>query len=292
MTINDALENYYLYLTVEKFLSKNTIQAYKDDLNSFSSFAKIDDLGLLNNDLIRCYISDQYDNGLATTTVIRRITTIKNFFKYLQKEKLIINQTAQLTLPKRRKSLPMVLTTEEVEALLEAPNLKTRPGVRDKAMLEVMYASGLRVSELLTLEKGNVNFNLMVIKIKGKGSKERYVPLGEYAAEYLLTYLNEVRRYNPNKNSKYVFLNRQGGTISRQYFFKVVKKYAKEAGITIDISPHTLRHSFATHLIENGAELRAVQEMLGHANIATTQIYTHVSSKRILSAYDLYMNQK
>jgi integrase/recombinase XerD len=159
-------------------------------------------------------------------------------------------------------------------------------------MLETMYASGLRVSELLALEKGRINFKKAIITVFGKGAKERKVPLGDFAIEYIQKYDKEVRKLNPGKDSKYLFLNRYGEPLSRQYFFKQIKKYALEAGIETPISPHTLRHCFATHLLENGAQLRAVQEMLGHANIATTQIYTHISTKRILSAYDLYMKGK
>ena len=188
--------------------------------------------------------------------------------------------------------LPTYLTIEEVEALLEAPDLTKKGELRDKAMLEVMYASGLRVSELINLEKHQLNMKRGVIKVMGKGSKERKVPIGEFALEYVVKYIEEARNFNPGKDSKYLFLNREGKPISRVYFFKQVRKYAERAGINKVISPHTLRHSFATHLVEQGAELRAVQEMLGHSNIATTQIYTHLSKSRIRSAYDLYMNKK
>ena len=159
-------------------------------------------------------------------------------------------------------------------------------------LLETMYASGLRVSELLALERSRVNLDKNVVTIFGKGAKERKVPLGDFAIDYIIQYINEVRNKNPGRKSKYLFLNRYGKPLSRQYFFKQIKKYALEAGIETDISPHTLRHCFATHLLENGTQLRAVQAMLGHENIATTQIYTHISTKRVLSAYDLYMNKK
>ena len=159
-------------------------------------------------------------------------------------------------------------------------------------MLETMYASGLRVSELINLERSRLNMKRGVIKVMGKGSKERIVPIGEFALEYVIKYIEEARQFNVGKNSKYLFLNRKGKPISRIYFFKQVRKYALRAGIDKEISPHTLRHCFATHLLEEGAELRAVQEMLGHSNIATTQIYTHLSKNRIKSAYDLFMNKK
>ena len=194
--------------------------------------------------------------------------------------------------PKGSKKLPVCISIEEVEALLNAPDLDKNEGQRDRAMLEVMYSSGLRISELLNLTMRQINFQRGMLRIVGKGNKERIVPIGDYALEYLNKYITEGRRKNINKNSDYVFLNRYGEPLSRVYFFKQVKKYAKEAGIKEEISPHTLRHCSATHMLENGAELRAVQEMLGHANIATTQIYTNISSKRILSAYDLYSKRK
>ena len=163
---------------------------------------------------------------------------------------------------------------------------------RDRAMLEVMYSSGLRISELLSLKLKQINYERGTIRIVGKGNKERIVPIGDYALEFLNIYLEGGRRKNVNRNSEFLFLNRYGEPLSRVYFFKQVKKYAEQANIKVEISPHTLRHCFATHMLENGAELRAVQEMLGHANIATTQIYTNISSKRILSAYDLYSKRK
>lgn len=184
------------------------------------------------------------------------------------------------------------MSDEEVEALFEQPDLNRYEGIRDRAMLEMMYASGMRVSELVGLKLKQVNVDLGVLRILGKGNKERLVPIGDYAKEHLLNYLYKARGKYDFHKSPYVFLSRQGKGLSRQYFWKAIKKYALQAGISINVTPHTLRHSFATHLLENGADLRMVQEMLGHSNISTTQIYTHVSSKRILSAYDLFMNRK
>ena len=173
--------------------------------------------------------------------------------------------------------------------LLEQPDLTKPHGIRDRAMLELMYASGLRVSELLSIEKKNLSIEKKMLRIFGKGSKERYVPISDFALEYLIKYINEVRNYSKARNSKYIFINKDGKPLTRQLFWQNIKQYALNAGIIENISPHTLRHCFATHLLENGANLRSVQEMLGHTNISTTQIYTHVSSKRIRSAYDLYM---
>ena len=207
-------------------------------------------------------------------------------------EHIIEFQIDNLDKPKGTKKLPVCISVEEVEALLECPDLDKPEGQRDRAMLEVMYSSGLRISELLNLRMRDVNFSRGMINVIGKGDKERNVPIGDYALEYLYKYIEDGRSKNMNRNSPYLFLNRYGEPVSRVYFFKQVKKYAEKAGIVEEISPHTLRHCFATHMLENGAELRAVQEMLGHANIATTQIYTNISSKRILSAYDLYSKRK
>ena len=223
---------------------------------------------------------------------MRRLSSIRGFFLFLKKEGYYHDEIPEVKSMKKQERLPNCLSIEEVEDLLNAPDIRRPEGLRDRAMLETMYASGLRVSELLSLERARINFKKAIITIFGKGAKERKVPLGDFAIEYIQKYCDEVRCKNPGSDSKYLFLNRYGEPLSRQYFFKQIKKYALEAGIHSPVSPHTLRHSFATHLLENGAQLRAVQEMLGHANIATTQIYTHISTKRILSAYDLYMKRK
>ena len=194
-----------------------------------------------------------------------------------------------MDLPKKPQHLPTVLSFEEVESLLEQPDLSKPSGIRDRAMLEVMYATGLRVSELLTIEKKNLSIEKKQIRIFGKGAKERYVPISSFALEYLIKYINEVRNESPYRNSKYIFINKEGKPLSRQAFWQIIKNYALKAGIIENVTPHTLRHCFATHLLENGADLRSVQEMLGHSDISTTQIYTHVSSKRIRSAYDMFM---
>ena len=204
-------------------------------------------------------------------------------------EKKIKCNIDQLDLPKKPHHLPTVLSFEEVDSLLEQPDLSKPAGIRDRAMLEVMYATGLRVSELLTIEKKNLSIEKKQIRIFGKGAKERYVPISTFALEYLIKYINEVRNESPYRNSKYIFINKEGKPLSRQAFWQIIKNYASKAGIIENVTPHTLRHCFATHLLENGADLRSVQEMLGHSDISTTQIYTHVSSKRIRSVYDMFM---
>ncbi len=293
MEINDAVELFRQHLLVEKGLSKQTVDSYTNDLKQFFLIFKdryyVEDLMPMDLDE---FLAQSLAQGKSASTAIRRLSSMRSFMVFLKKEGYYKEEIPEVDPPKKPNRLPNCLSLEEVEMLLDAPDIEKPEGLRDRAMLETMYASGLRVSELLLLERGRVNLKKAVITVFGKGSKERKVPLGDFAIEYIQKYIEEARNKNPGKDSKYLFLNRYGEPLSRQYFFKQIKKYALEAGITTSISPHTLRHCFATHLLENGAQLRAVQEMLGHANIATTQIYTHISTKRIISAYDLYMKRK
>lgn len=292
MTLNEASDLYFQYLRVEKGVSNETILNYAYDLKQFFDVLNKHSTDDLKSGDIQEFIRIQTQNMLSIPTILRRISSIKNFYLFLEKDRIITFQIDELDKPKGAKKLPVCISIEEVEALLEQPDLDKSEGQRDRAMLEVMYSSGLRISELLNLRVKQINFDRGIVKVIGKGNKERIVPIGDYALEYLIKYINDGRRKNINRNSDFLFLNRYGEPVSRVYFFKQVKKYAKQAGIQVEISPHTLRHCFATHMLENGAELRAVQEMLGHANIATTQIYTNISSKRILSAYDLYSKRK
>ena len=293
MYLNDAIEQYYQYLLVEKGLSKQTVSSYMNDIKQFFLAFKdrvyVEDL--LPSDLLE-FRNYTLTEEWTESTALRRLSSLKGFFLFLKKEGYYKDEIPNLESIKKTEHLPICISVEEVEDLLNAPNIEKPDGLRDRAMLETMYASGLRVSELVMLERSRVNLKKAVVTVIGKGSKERKVPLGDFAIEYIKKYIEEVRNRNPGKDTKYLFLNRYGKPLSRQYFFMQVKKYAAEAGIESSISPHTLRHCFATHLLENGAQLRAVQEMLGHSSIATTQIYTHISTKRILSAYDLYMKRK
>ena len=293
MEINDAVELFQQYLLVEKGLSKVTVASYLDDLKRFFMFYKdkkyVEDL--LGEDLID-FLKYQLSIGKSIATSLRRLSSTKQFYLFLKKDGYFKEDIPDIESPKKPEHLPNCLSEEEVETLLNTPDINKPEGLRDKAMLETIYASGLRVSELLALERGKVDLNHGVITIFGKGAKERTVPIGEFAIDYIKQYVEGPRRKNPGRSSKYLFLNRYGQPLSRQYFFMQIKKYAIQSGIETNISPHTLRHCFATHLLENGAQLRAVQEMLGHTNIATTQIYTHISTKRIISAYDLYMKGK
>lgn len=293
MEISDAIELFQQYLLVEKGLSIQTIKSYSDDLKQFFLFYnKCHNVEDLLPEYLYEIVRHELANEHSVSTAMRRLSSIRSFYVFLKANGYYNGEIPDIESPKKPERLPNCLSVEEVEDLLNAPDLEKPEGIRDRAMLETMYASGLRVSELLSLERSKVNFTKAIITVIGKGSKERKVPLGDFAIEYIRKYIEEVRYKNPGKDSKYLFLNRYGNPISRQYFFKQIKKYALEAGIQTSISPHTLRHCFATHLLENGAQLRAVQEMLGHANLATTQIYTHITTKRIMSAYDLYMKRK
>jgi integrase/recombinase XerD len=292
MKRTDAYDYFIQYLSVERGLTQNTIKNYSDDLNAFFSFCDKKDINDYKYQDIDAFINYLSGEGKATKTIIRRATTVRLFFNFLEKNKIYTNKTSIIEMPKLGVHLPSVLSTEDIEALFEQPDTSKKEGLRDRAMLETMYACGLRVSELLNLKLSNLSTSLNAIKVYGKGNKERMIPISDYAYDYLTKYINEVRSKNKGNKSQFVFLNHFGKPISRQYFWRQIKKYALEAGIFQDVSPHTLRHSFATHLLENGAQLRMVQEVLGHSSITTTQIYTHVSSKRILSAYDMYMNKK
>ena len=290
MLLNDAVDLYTQHLLVEKGLSPETIKAYHQDLQHFfklfDEYQYVEDLQ--SND-IETFLTHFMAEGNPVTSAVRRVSSIRNFYVFLKKEGYYKGEIKEIEPMKMPSRLPTVLSIEEVEALLDAPNMKKDSGIRDKAMLELMYAAGLRVSELLNLKKGNINLNKGVVRIFGKGAKERKIPFGDFAGEYIVKYLNEVRGRYAKAGNDYLFVNKKGEPLSREYFWKQIKKYALDVGITQNISPHTLRHCFATHMLDGGAQLRAVQEMLGHTNIATTQIYTHVSEKRILSAYNLLM---
>lgn len=293
MEINEAFASFVQYLEVEHMASQATISNYTEDFKIFiKTFPEVKDTADLNVNMLPSFVKKQDDLARATATILRRYSFVKNFFEFLVSENLLQEDVPSFDKPKPDKKLPIVLSLEEVDALFEAPDISKDNGMRDRAMLEVMYATGLRVSELIELKFGNVNFQDGLITVYGKGNKQRTVPVSPFALDYLRKYVQGPRTRNPGKGTVYLFLNRDGKKISRNYFFVQVKKYAEKAGINSFVSPHTLRHCFATHLLENGASLRTVQEMLGHSKIATTQIYTEVSTKRIMSAYDLYASRK
>ena len=292
LAIEDAIENYFQYLVAERGLSPATVADYRGDIKKFLEyFPEKTSTATLKSHDIYDFVLKEGEAERAPSTIARRISTLYNFYFFLAREGYCPSPGDHVERPKQAKRLPMVLTTSEVEALLDAPDPNDPSQSRDKAMLEVMYASGLRVSELCALKLKDVRLASRTIVVsKGKGAKTRVVPVSSFALEWLDHYVNGARKRNVGRKSPYVFLNREGEPISRQYFFMQVKRYARLANIrgADAISPHTLRHCFATHLLEAGAELRAVSEMLGHAHLSTTQIYTHVSSRRIYEAYQAF----
>lgn len=288
--MEDHLQSFIHYLTVEKGLSKNTLESYKRDLKQFIAYlrkseqSKIEEISRQN---IVSYLMVLREQGKATSTISRSMASIRAFFQFLLRDqKIISDPSIHLETPKIERRLPKVLSIAEVEVLLQAPQSSTAFGQRDRAMLELLYATGIRVSELISLSLEDVHLQMGFVKCLGKGSKERVIPLGRVAIESLEQYIQVGRhKLDKKKRSKALFLNHHGNPISRQGFWKIIKKHAKDAGIEKDIMPHTIRHSFATHLLENGADLRSVQEMLGHSDISTTQIYTHVTKTRLKDVY-------
>ena len=281
---NKEINDYINYLSLERQLSNNTIDGYKRDLLDFYKFTNKSYKTVDKTDIIN-YIS-YLNKKVGAKTINRHIVSIKNYFKFLEKNSYIKNNPCiDITGLKTPKKMPRVLSVEDIDKLLDI-KLIDAYSYRNKAMLELMYSSGLRVSELLNLEINNIDFNMNLVRVYGKGNKERVVPIDDVATKYLFEYINLYRNtLLKNKVSDLVFLNSRGGKLSRQGFFKILKEIALEKGINKDISPHTLRHSFATHLLNNGADLRSIQIMLGHENIETTQIYTHVSNNFVKKNY-------
>lgn len=293
MNINDAFLKYLKFCKIEKNLTNITIKNYQEDFDYFlNSFKNIKDTSALSNEDIDNFIYFQRKEGLKTSTISRRVSTIKNFYSFLESEKIKTGILKKISLPKKESYLPTYLTIEEVNNLLATFDNQTPKEIRNKAMIEIMYSCGLRVSELVNLKIKDINMEEKIIKITGKGQKQREVPIRDEAIFFLNKYINSVRKNLNIIDKQYVFLNKNGKKLTRQYFFEIIKEHAKLAGINKTISPHTLRHSFATHLISNGASLNAVKELLGHQNIETTQIYTHVAEEKIINAYDLYWNKK
>lgn len=283
--MNENLENYRNYLKYERAYSDNTVSAYMNDLNKYEEFLKKDILESDTEDLEK-YL--KYIKNLESTTVAHKITSIKSYFNYNIKRGIVsVNPADKVSRPKLTKHLPEYLTEEEVGKLLDV-EVKSPYDYRNKTILELLYSSGIRISELVNIKTSNYDSEECLIRIMGKGSKERIVPLGDYAVNIMNDYMNNYRPLINKKHTDYVFINNRGDKISRQFIFKVIKKEALKKGIKKDISPHTLRHTFATHLLKNGADLRIIQELLGHENISTTQIYTHVTNNKLKSDYETY----
>lgn len=271
-------------------LSKNTIESYRRDLVQLdiwlSKYGRKDSLSLstLDSTDLQAYFAHRISVDRASPKTTARLTsTLKRFYQYLLREKLMeVDPSAAIDAPKLPRGLPKSLSETDVESLLAAPDIETPLGLRDRAMLETLYAAGLRVTELVGLPLAQLSLNQQVIRVMGKGSKERLVPLGEVAAEWLTRYISTARnQILDGRTSNDLFITVRGATMSRQMFWNIIKRYAIKAGISATISPHVLRHAFATHLINHGADLRVVQLLLGHADITTTQIYTHVARERL-----------
>jgi integrase/recombinase XerD len=287
--MNQLIHDFITYLGVERGLATNTLESYGRDLRQYSEYLEADSetLDAVSRSTIVGYLLHLQGQGKATATIARRLAALKAFYQFLLRERRI-NQdpTANLESPKLEKRLPKVLTVREVERLLAQPDPSQPAGMRDRAMLELLYATGIRVSELVSLSVADVNLEMGYIRCSGKGAKERIVPLGSLAIQSCKEYLERARlRLVKHESEQALFVNHHGHRLTRQGFWKIVKRYADDARIEKEITPHTLRHSFATHLLENGADLRSVQEMLGHADISTTQIYTHVTKGRLKEVY-------
>ena len=282
--IQDFLEHLWL----EKGLSENTLSAYKTDLAHLTKYLQSQKLDVIScSELdIESFVASRYDLGISHRSNARCISAIKRFFKYLLATKVRSdNPTALTQAPKFGKPIPKVLSEQDVESLLESPNLDEPIEFRDRTMLELLYATGLRVTELVSLRLDNISLNQNVVRVTGKGGKERLVPIGEVSAEWLANYLKLARPTLLKGETDVLFPSKRGQQMTRQTFWHRIKFYAQVAGINAHLSPHTLRHAFATHLLNNGADLRVVQMLLGHSDLSTTQIYTHVAKERLKSLH-------
>ncbi|EMF0041728.1 site-specific tyrosine recombinase XerD [Enterococcus hirae] len=288
--MNEEINDYLHYLTIERGLSLNTRKSYERDLLQYlhyledeqiTSWQDVDRYVVIN------YLEKMHDEKKAPATVTRMITSLRRFHQFLRQERLTDHDPMQhIDTPKKVQKLPSTLSLTEVERLIETPDTTQNLGIRDRAILEVMYATGMRVSELVGLKLSDLHLSLGLVQTLGKGDKERIIPLGDYAIQWLERYLDEARPLLvANPSETHVFVNHHGTGLSRQGIWKNLKQLVREAGINKEVTPHTLRHSFATHLLENGADLRTVQELLGHADISTTQIYTHITKKRMTDVY-------
>jgi integrase/recombinase XerD len=291
--MKELIDSFLDYLSVERALAKNTILAYRADLNLYLNF--IDKCGIVvlskvtKNDIVEFMLS-QKTKAISPTSISRRLAAIRMFHRFLARERVLKSDpTTLIDSPKLWKKVPDALSLNEVEALISQPDVRNHQGARDKAILETLYATGMRVSELSNLKTDNVNLDIGFLRCIGKGNKERIIPLGKKAIHTIKRYLEFSRLYFlKQKTSDFLFVGRSVVQLSRQSVWKLIKRYAQEAKIKKSIKVHTLRHSFATHLLERGADLRSVQEMLGHSNISTTQIYTHIDKARLKSVHQMF----
>jgi len=285
------LDEFIYHLAVERGLAENTLVSYRMDLAGYISFCRkhgLEALERADKNAIMSYLFQLQLDGRSPATISRHLAALRSFYRYVVREGFLQKDpSADLESPKSVQKLPRVLTVEEVDLLLGQPLIGEPAGIRDKAMLELLYASGLRVSELVSLDLEHIHIENGFIRCFGKGAKERIVPMGDVAARYLKEYLARGRsKLYKSGNVNALFVNQHGRRLTRQGFWKIIKKYASKAKIEKEITPHTFRHSFATHLLENGADIRSVQEMLGHADISTTQIYTHLTKRKLKEIYN------
>jgi integrase/recombinase XerD len=293
----DGIGEFLHYLRTERGLAANTLESYGRDLRQFAQYlqwAQAEEgrergpvAGRVSRDTVVAYLLHLEREGKATATIARRLAALKAFYQYLVRERrLSLDPTADLASPKLERRLPRVLTVAEVERILAQPDVEAPAGLRDRAMLELLYATGIRVSELVCLDVADVDLSAQVVRCAGRGRRHRLIPMGSVAVRAVEAYLNQGRRpFLRDLREPSLFVNHHGRRLTRQGFWKIVKKYARQARIQKAITPHILRHSFATHLLENGADLRSVQEMLGHADISTTQIYTQVAQGHLREVY-------
>lgn len=293
--MHNELKAYIDYLVIERGLASNSTEAYERDLTAYIQFLrdekKITEASSVTKEAVLHYLYLLNNKGRADATVSRALSSIRSFHQFMLREKYVhVNPTEHIDRAKQAQSLPNVLSNEEVDRLMECCHKRDPLNLRNKAMLEVLYATGMRVSELISIKMSDVHLYMGFLRVVGKGNKERMIPLGEKASTALTDYINSGRALliKNKEEPGCVFVNHHGRPLSRQGFWKTLKKIAADAGINKELTPHTLRHSFATHLLENGADLRSVQEMLGHADISTTQIYTHVTKLRMKEVYSKY----
>lgn len=289
--MKQSLKLFLQFLTVEQGASLNTREAYCSDIEKFFSFCKangVENLHKTNHEIVKGFIYEEKIEGMSAATVARRLAALRAFFVFLNDENIVShNPTEAISAANKGLHLPGVLSVQEVDFLLSQPNVLSYDGLRDRAIFEVLYATGMRVSELVSMDVESVYKDMQYVVCFGKRAKERLVPIGSVSLDFLKRYIDKARPHlAKSRQERALFLNKRGGRLTRQSIWNLIKKYAKQAGITKDITPHTLRHSFATHMLENGADLRIVQELLGHSDISTTQIYTHLNKKHLRDIYD------
>ena len=288
-SISAGMQAFLDFCRIEKGLTPNSVDAYRLDLRRFQAFVACEnDAPVPGVEGLRRYLDSLSAAGLGSGTIARHLTTLRNFYRFLLREdKIDSDPTSLLSLPRQWKNLPKYLTSEEIDRLLTAPDPDKANGCRDRAMLALLYATGLRVSELCRLQVGDLDPTLGVVRVLGKGNKQRIVPVGRQALDAIATYMERTRsQLLRGRNSPYLFITARGSLMTRQGFWKALAGYGRKAGIGCRLTPHVVRHSFATHLLEGGADLRSVQTMLGHADISTTQIYTHVMRSRLKKTID------